>query len=65
VKFEITHHALRPDDSLPAEVLRTAPSRDISGQGLSTSGVGPCREPSWMPPTPAAGVSTMSVPPYS
>ena len=45
VRFEITHHVLKPDGPDLAEVLRTAPSRDTCRRGLSTSATAPigCR----------------------
>ena len=63
VRFEITHSVLKPDGPDPAEVLRTAPSRDIGCPDLSTSSTVAGWMPPWMVPTPAEGASSTHAPP--
>ena len=46
MRFEITHHVLKPDGADQAEVLRTAPSNDTGWPDLSTSATAA----DWMPP---------------
>ena len=63
VRFEITHPVLKPDGPDPAEVLRTAPSRDIGCPDLSTSSTDTDWLPPWMIPAPAEGASSTRAPP--
>jgi hypothetical protein len=63
VRFEITHPVLKPDGPDPAEVLRTAPSRDIGCPDLSTSSTETDWLPPWMIPAPAEGASSTRAPP--
>ena len=61
VRFEITHHVLKPNDQ--AEVLRTAPIYNAGWAGLSTSAPAADRMTPWMTPTPADGASSTRAPP--
>jgi hypothetical protein len=63
VRFEITHHVLKPDGPHHAEVLRTAPINDTGWPDLSTSAMADDRAPPWMVPTPAGGTSSTRAPP--
>ena len=63
VRFEITHHVLKPGGPDLAEVLRAAPKREANCPDLSTSSTDADRMPSWMVSTPAAGASSTRAPP--
>jgi hypothetical protein len=63
VRFEITHHVLKPDGPDPAEVLRNAPSKDSDSAGLSASRPAARSMPPWMIPTSAQGAAATRAPP--
>jgi hypothetical protein len=63
VRFEITHHVLKPDSLDPAEVLRTAPTSNAYRSDLSTSPTAADRMPPCMIPTPSDGASSTRAPP--
>jgi hypothetical protein len=63
LRFEVTHHVLKPDGPDPAEVLRSAPSKNSDCAGLSTSEAEAERMPPWMVWTAAEGSSSTRAPP--
>ena len=63
VRFEITHHVLKPDSADQAEVLRTTPSSDTCRADLSTSAAPDDWVPPRMTPTPTEGASSTRAPP--